>query len=273
MPDDAIRCRGLHLELGGEAIYASLDFHVRDGEFLCILGPSGCGKSTALRLIGDLLKVDDGRVEVFGQPPGEAWPHLAYVFQSPRLVPWRDAVGNVVLGMQLRFGGMAKRDMEARARELLDLVGLGADLGKYPRALSGGERQRVAIARALSVEPRIVLMDEPFSALDLNTRRRMRSGIVSIWQRTGKTIVFVTHDVDEALVLADRILLFSGKPTRVLETIEIAEPRPRDLDTSPALRAHRERLHARFEMLESRQAVKLRTTHPRRGSEPCSEKP
>ena len=255
MSDDAIRCRGLHLELGGQIIYASLDFHVRDGEFLCILGPSGCGKSTALRIVGDLLKAGAGRVEVLGQPPGDAWPHLAYVFQSPRLVPWRDAVGNVVLGMQLRFGRMAKRDMEARARELLDLVGLGADLGKYPRALSGGERQRVAIARALSVEPRIVLMDEPFSALDLNTRRRMRSEIVSIWRRTGKTIVFVTHDVDEALVLADRILLFSGKPTRVLETIEIAEPRPRDLDASPALRAHRERLHARFETLETDVAV------------------
>ena len=250
MPDYAIRCRGLGLELGGQIIYESLDFDVRDGEFLCMLGPSGCGKSTSLRVIGDLLEVDRGRVEVLGRSPRDAWPHLAYVFQSPRLVPWRNATGNVVLGMQLRFDGMAKRDMETRARELLDLVGLGADVGKYPRALSGGERQRVAIARALSVEPRIILMDEPFSALDINTRRRMRSEIVSIWRRTRKTIVFVTHDVDEALVLADRVLLLSGKPTRVLETIDVAEPRPRDLDASPALRAHRDRLHARFRALE-----------------------
>ena len=251
MSDYAIRCRGLGLELGGQAIYESLDFDVRDGEFLCILGPSGCGKSTSLRVIGDLLALDAGRVEVLGRLPPDAWQHLAYVFQSPRLVPWRDAVGNVVLGMQLRFDGMAKRDMETRARELLDLVGLGADLRKYPRALSGGERQRVAIARALSVEPRIILMDEPFSALDINTRRRMRNEIVSIWQRTKKTIVFVTHDVDEALVLADRVLLLSGKPTRVLETIEVTEPRPRDLDASPALRAHRDRLHGRFRTLET----------------------
>ena len=251
MSDHAIRCRGLGLELGGQTIYESLDFDVRDGEFLCILGPSGCGKSTSLRVIGDLLEVDAGGVEVLGRPPRDAWHHLAYVFQSPRLVPWRDAVGNVVLGMQLRFDRMTKREMEARARELLDLVGLGADLRKYPRALSGGERQRVAIARALSVEPRIILMDEPFSALDLNTRRRMRNEIVAIWQRTKKTIVFVTHDVDEALVLADRVLLLSGKPTRVLQTIRIAEPRPRDLDASPALRAHRDRLHARFRMLET----------------------
>lgn len=251
MSDDAVRCRGLALELGGQSIYASLDFEVRDGEFLCILGPSGCGKSTSLRIIGDLLETDAGTTEVLGRPPRDAWPHLAYVFQSPRLVPWRNATGNVVLGMQLRFDRMAKRDMEARARELLELVGLGADLDKYPRALSGGERQRVAIARALSVDPRIVLMDEPFSALDVNTRRRLRSEIVSIWRRTEKTIVFVTHDVDEALVLADRILLFSGKPTRVLDTIEITQPRPRDLDASPVLRAHRERLHAQFEALET----------------------
>ena len=250
MSDYAIRCRGLRLGLGGQTIYESLDFNVRDGEFLCILGPSGCGKSTLLRVIGDLLAVDAGSVEVLGQLPRDAWHDLAYVFQSPRLVPWRNAVGNVVLGMQLRFDAMPRADMEARARELLDLVGLGADLGKYPRALSGGERQRVAIARALSVEPRIILMDEPFSALDLNTRRRMRSEIVSIWQRTGKAIVFVTHDVDEALVLADRILLLSGKPTRVLETIEVADPRPRDLDASPTLRTHRDRLHARFRTLD-----------------------
>ena len=246
----AIRCRGLGLELGGQTIYESLDFEVRDGEFLCILGPSGCGKSTSLRVIGDLLEVDAGSVEVLGQLPRDAWPHLAYVFQSPRLVPWRNATGNVVLGMQLRFDKMTRRDMEARAYELLELVGLGADVEKYPRALSGGERQRVAIARALSVDPRIILMDEPFSALDLNTRRRMRSEIVSIWRRTQKTIVFVTHDVDEALVLADRILLLSGKPTRVLETIEVTEPRPRNLDASPALRTHRDRLHARFRTLE-----------------------
>ena len=139
MSDYAIRCRGLGLELGGQTIYESLDFEVRDGEFLCILGPSGCGKSTSLRVIGDLLEVDAGTMEVLGQLPRDAWPHLAYVFQSPRLVPWRNATGNVVLGMQLRHDKMARRDMEARARELLDLVGLGADVEKYPRALSGGE--------------------------------------------------------------------------------------------------------------------------------------
>jgi len=232
--------------LGGDVIFDELSFAVDEGEFLCILGPSGCGKSTSLRLIGDLLPVQGGEVRVAGQTPAKAWRSLAYVFQSPRLAPWRTALGNVMLGMELRYDGMAKRAMQARATELLDLVGLGRDGHKYPSMLSGGERQRVAIARALAVEPRIILMDEPFSALDLNTRRRLRAELVSIWQKTGKTVVFVTHDIEEALVLADRILLLSNKPTRVLDTLVVEAPRPRDVGADPALQRQRARLHELF---------------------------
>ncbi len=238
------------VELSGERIYDALDFGVRPGEFLCILGPSGCGKSTCLRLMGDLLQASGGTVRVDGRTPAEAWDQLAYVFQAPRLVPWRTALGNVMLAMELRFGRGVKREMEAKSRQLLDLVGLSNDVKKFPRMLSGGERQRVAIARALAVEPKIVLMDEPFSALDLNTRRRLRAQVIAIWEETRKTIVFVTHDIDEALVLADRILLMSNKPTRVIETIEIDRPRPRDLDGTPELRAHRDHLHRLFRQLE-----------------------
>ena len=238
------------ITLGGERIYDALDFSVASGEFVCLLGPSGCGKSTSLRLIGGLLAAQGGRVVVDGRAPAEAWDQLAYVFQAPRLVPWRSALGNVLLGMELRFGRGQKRDRAARARALLDLVGLGKDAGKYPAVLSGGERQRVAIARALAVDPKIVLMDEPFAALDLNTRRRLRAEMISIWQQTGKTILFVTHDIDEALTLADRIILMSNKPTRVIETIAISNPRPRDIDRAPELRAHRERLHRLFRELE-----------------------
>ncbi len=245
-----IAFEGVAVELSGERIYDSLDFAVRPGEFLCILGPSGCGKSTCLRLIGDLLKSSGGRVTVDGRTAAEAWDQLAYVFQAPRLVPWRTALGNVMLGMELRFGRGQKREMEAKCRALLDLVGLANDVRKFPRMLSGGERQRVAIARALAVEPKIVLMDEPFSALDLNTRRRLRAQMIAIWEETRKTIVFVTHDIDEALVLADRILLMSNKPTRVIETIEIDRPRPRDIDATPELRAHRDHLHRLFRQLE-----------------------
>ena len=236
--------------LTGERIYQSLDFSVMGGEFLCILGPSGCGKSTCLRLIGGLLPAAEGRVEVDGHTPSEAWDRIAYVFQAPRLVPWRTALGNVMLAMELRFGGGGKREREARCRALLDLVGLAKDADKYPRMLSGGERQRVAIARALAVEPKIILMDEPFASLDLNTRRRLRAEVISIWEKTGRTIVFVTHDIDEALVLADRVILMSNKPTRVIETLAITNARPRDIESTPELRAHRDRLHRLFRQLE-----------------------
>jgi NitT/TauT family transport system ATP-binding protein len=238
------------VELSGERIYDALDFSVSSGEFLCILGPSGCGKSTCLRLIGGLLPTAAGTVRVDGRAPSDAWDQIAYVFQAPRLVPWRTAVGNVMLATELRFGSGARREHEDRCRALLDLVGLARDADKYPRMLSGGERQRVAIARALAVEPKIILMDEPFAALDLNTRRRLRTEVVAIWRQTGKTIVFVTHDIDEALVLADRVLLMSNKPTRVIETIAIHNQRPRDIDSAPELRAHRDRLHRLFRQLE-----------------------
>jgi len=238
------------VELSGERLYQSLDFSVRGGEFLCILGPSGCGKSTCLRLIGGLLPAAEGKVSVDGRAPAEAWDRIAYVFQAPRLVPWRTALGNVMLAMELRFGGGGKLEREARCRALLDLVGLAKDADKFPRMLSGGERQRVAIARALAVEPKIILMDEPFAALDLNTRRRLRAEVISIWEKTGRTIVFVTHDIDEALVLADRVILMSNKPTRVIETIAITSKRPRDIESTPDLRLHRDRLHRLFRQLE-----------------------
>ena len=239
------------VRFGREVVYDHLDFEVREGEFVCILGPSGCGKSTSLRIMGILLAASSGSVAIDGRPPEEAWNQLAYIFQSPRLAPWRDALGNVVLALELRFDGMKKADMEARARELLALVGLGADGHKFPSMLSGGERQRVAIARALSVDPKIVLMDEPFSALDLNTRQRLRLEMISIWRKTGKTVVFVTHDIEEALVLADRVILLSNKPTTVLDQITVTEPRPRRLDDSADLRAHRDHLHRLFRELEN----------------------
>ena len=176
--------------LGGERIYDKIDFAVEQGEFVCLLGPSGCGKSTSLRIIGDLIAPAGGRVAVNGKPPSEGWSEIAFVFQSPRLAPWRNALANVLLGAELRFGKVEARRREDKARALLALVGLSASAGKYPLMLSGGERQRVAIARALAVDPSIILMDEPFSALDPNTRRRLRTEIVRIWRETGKTILF-----------------------------------------------------------------------------------
>jgi NitT/TauT family transport system ATP-binding protein len=224
---------------GGEEIYRSLSFRLSSGEFACILGPSGCGKSTALRLIGGLLPATSGHIAVAGQSPEQAWDRIAYVFQSPRLAPWRTAIDNITLAAELRMGRGHRPERLAKARRLLDMVGLGDAAAKYPYMLSGGERQRVAIARALAVDPDIVLMDEPFSALDPNTRRKLRHELVEIWRETGKTIVFVTHDIEEALVLADRILVMSQKPATIVEDLALSEPRPRDLATSPALQARR----------------------------------
>ena len=246
MSDPIIALKDVSVSFGAddaEIVYQHLSFSVVAGEFLCILGPSGCGKSTLLRVIGDLLRVNSGEVRVGGRPAQESWREIAYVFQSPRLLPWRDATDNVVLGRQLRFGSSGKAKARRDAEALLRLVGLGRDMHKMPAMMSGGERQRVAIARALAVEPQIILMDEPFSALDLVTRRRMRAEIVDIWRETGKTIVFVTHEIEEATELADRIVVLSAKPTTVRAVIRVEPPRPRDV-AAPDLVALRTRLHA-----------------------------
>lgn len=248
-PDPIIRFENVGVTLGEEQIYDRLSFDVRRGEFVCILGPSGCGKSTLLRIIGGLLDVSSGRVTVEGRPASEAWPEIAFVFQSPRLVPWRTALDNVLLGTELRFGAGGRERRVARAGELLNLVGLAGDTRKYPSMLSGGERQRVAIARALAVDPQIVLMDEPFSALDPNMRSRMRAEMETIWLATGKTVVFVTHDIDEALRLADRTVVLSNKPTRVLEIIELKTARPR-VSGDHDLDSHRQKLVKLFRSLE-----------------------
>jgi NitT/TauT family transport system ATP-binding protein len=247
--DPIITIENAGLAFGEEQIYERLSFDVRRGEFICILGPSGCGKSTLLRIIGGLLDLNVGRVTVEGRAPRDAWAQIAFVFQSPRLVPWRTALDNVLLGSELRFGSRDRERRRAHAIELLRLVGLAADTGKYPSMLSGGERQRVAIARALSVDPKIVLMDEPFSALDPNMRLRMRFEMERIWLETGKTVVFVTHDIDEALALADRTVVLSNKPTRVLEIIALQQERPRAL-ADRDLDMRREKLVNLFRSLE-----------------------
>jgi|TARA_B100002003_G_scaffold251189_1_gene293559 NitT/TauT family transport system ATP-binding protein len=249
MITDILSFEDVLVRFGAEKIYDGLSFDVKKGEFLCILGPSGCGKSTSLRLMGNLLEAQGGEVSIAGLPPERGWDKLAYIFQSPRLVPWRTALDNVLLGMELRFEKRSTA-MKERGISLLNMVGLQNDMDKYPAMLSGGERQRVSIARALSVDPDIILMDEPFSALDLNTRRRMRSEIIRIWQETGKTVIFVTHDIDEALVLADRILLLSNKPTRALETITLDQPRPRVIEKTENLSRQKEHLISLFRTLE-----------------------
>ena len=205
-----IQVAGLAVRFGDRAILDGLTFNVERGEFLCVLGPSGCGKTTLLRVIGGLLPPTSGTVRVGGEPAERAWPRCAFVFQSPRLVPWRTALANVRLAEELRRG-RANGD----ATRYLAMVGLADLADRYPSMLSGGERQRVALARALVVEPEVILMDEPFSALDPTTRSRLREELLRIWRAEKRTIVFVTHDAAEADALATRVLVLTDRPARI----------------------------------------------------------
>jgi NitT/TauT family transport system ATP-binding protein len=250
MSSPAIEFQNVRLQLGGATIYEQLSFDIRAAEFVCLLGPSGCGKSTALRLMGDLMPAQAGVVTVGGRNPAETWERLAYVFQSPRLLPWKDALDNAAFGLEMRNPKMSVAERRDHAARQLARMGLSGDRHKMPAMLSGGERQRVSIARAMALDPDIILMDEPFSALDPNTRMRLRNQLVELWQGSGKTIVFVTHDVDEALFLAERIIVLSMKPARVIETVTIMSPRPRLIESDPDLREMRRDLLALFETIE-----------------------
>ena len=246
MVEPAIRFSDVGLRLGGSTIYESVSFHVENGEFVCLVGPSGCGKSTALRLIGNLLPQQSGEIRVGGQSPAESWNRLAYIFQSPRLLPWKNVIENAAFGLEMRKPEISRKQRMDRAAHELQRVGLGADLAKMPGVLSGGERQRVSIARALALDPEIILMDEPFSALDPETRQNLRQQIIEVWSQTRKTIVFVTHDIDEALILADRIIMLSTKPARVHTECAVSVARPRQIDKNVFLQEMRSRLYADF---------------------------
>jgi NitT/TauT family transport system ATP-binding protein len=246
MSDAAVSFENVSLSFGNAVLYDGLEFEVKAGEFVCILGPSGCGKSTALRLIGDLLNGYVGRITVGGLPASEAWDRLAYVFQSPRLLPWRDALDNAGFGLEMRRPDISRDARREIATRQLIRLGLGEDLHKRPAMLSGGERQRVAIARALALDPEIILMDEPFSALDPNTRNRLRALIVDLWKETGKTVIFVTHDIEEALELGERIIVLSAKPGRVYKEIIVDAPRPRNVETNIVLKNQKAELNSIF---------------------------
>ncbi len=208
-----------------------IDLHIEPGEFISLIGPSGCGKSTLLRLIGDLLEPSGGRVTVAGKPAHQARLDREYgmVFQQATLYEWRSVAKNVQLPLEVM--GRNKAEREARADQMLDLVGLTEFKTHYPWQLSGGMQQRVAIARALSFEPSILLMDEPFGALDEMTRERMQAEVLDIWSKTGTTVVFVTHSIPEAVFLSTRVVVMSPRPGRIDAVIDTDLPQPRDEDT------------------------------------------
>jgi NitT/TauT family transport system ATP-binding protein len=252
----AVSLRHVGLYLSGEEIIHDISFEVPQGAFVCLFGPSGCGKSTTLRLIGGLLKASRGAVSILGLPPDHTWQHLAYVFQAPRLVAWRTALENVILGMQLRTHEISSIEMRSRAFKYLQMVGLVAEADKFPGMLSGGQRQRVALARALAVDPDIILMDEPFAALDLTTRKYLRDELLRIWRETKKTVIFVTHDLEEAIYLSDMIVIYTNKPASIVRTVTLKQARPRNLTADNELRRLAQELHELFEDINDRSAVR-----------------
>src|SRR6516165_6657831 len=238
----AIRIRGVSHQFGEEGD-ASLD--VARGELLCLIGPSGCGKSTLLNVMGGLFAPSTGKVEVFGKPVAGPMPRdIAFVFQENALFPWNTVFENVNLGMV--FQGVPRAEREARAQRALAAVGLKDFAHHYPAQLSGGMRQRAALARALSLETGILLMDEPFGALDEQTRMILGEDLSVLLSRTDKTIVFVTHSLGEATFLADRVAVFSARPGSIKELIAIDEPHPRkpEFVTSAKFTAIRNQLYA-----------------------------
>jgi NitT/TauT family transport system ATP-binding protein len=195
------------------------------GEFICLVGPSGCGKTTLLRLMHGLLEPDSGQVLIDGNRLAKPGPHAGFVFQSFRLLPWRTVLDNIEFPLQIQ--DVPRRERLQRAREYLRLVGLEDFEHSYPHELSGGMQQRVGLARALALEPQILLMDEPFAALDAQTREFMQMELGRIWEHLGIAVVFVTHSLDEALFLADRIVLMGPRPGTVDEVLSVTLTRPR----------------------------------------------
>ena len=231
----------IRLGQGKQAFDAVKDvsLQIRPGEFVCVLGPSGCGKSTLLGGLAGHWQPSGGTIRVDGDTVSGPHPDRGLVFQHHTLFPWKKVLDNVAFGLKMKGVGRAER--HRRAREMLQLVGLEGFEDRYPVQLSGGMQQRVEIARVLINGPRVMLMDEPFGALDAQTRLKMQELLLDVWGRVKTTIVFITHDIDEALFLADRILVMSPRPGRIIDEIRLDFPRPRsaDLVTSPQFTAYK----------------------------------
>jgi NitT/TauT family transport system ATP-binding protein len=217
-----------------------IDLEVRAGEFLVIVGPSGCGKSTLLDLVGGLAAPTSGRILVGGREVTGPGLDRGVVFQQYALLPWRTAQGNVEFGLEAK--NVLRRERAARAREYLDLVGLSSFRDRYPHELSGGMKQRVAIARSLAFDPQVLLMDEPFAALDAQTRDGLQDELLRIWERTGKTVVFITHGIEEAVYLGQRVAVMTSRPGRIKRVVEVpltARSTTEDLRSDPEFARYR----------------------------------
>ena len=221
-----------------QKVLDDIDLHIAPGEFFVIVGPSGCGKTTLLRILQGLIRPSSGRATIGGREVTGPGTDRGFVFQNDALYPWRNVMRNVVFGLELQ--GVDKAKAKTRAQAMIELVGLKGFETYYPHELSGGMRQRVNLARALAIEPDILLMDEPFAALDALTRETMQRELLRIAAAAGTTVVFITHQIDEAILLGDRVAVFSPRPGRLKEviTIDLTRPREADVKQSPAFQAH-----------------------------------
>jgi NitT/TauT family transport system ATP-binding protein len=211
-------------------------FTVREGEFITVIGPSGCGKSTFLHIIGGFIPADGGTIRVYGNAVNGPGPDRGMMFQEFALFPWKTVAGNVAWGLEAQ--GMAKAQVKPIVEKYLDIMGLADFRNHYPAEISGGMKQRAALARVLAFDPKVLLMDEPFGALDAQTRETMQEEVTRIWERTRKTIVFVTHDIEEAVYLGDRVVVLSARPGRIREEVRIDLPRPRGLEIKKSAQCH-----------------------------------
>ena len=214
-------------------------FSAREGEFITVIGPSGCGKSTFLHIVGGFIKAEGGSIRVYGEEVSGPGPDRGIMFQEFALFPWKSVAGNVAWGLEAQ--GFPRDKIEETVRKYLEMMGLADFRNHFPAELSGGMKQRVALARVLAFDPKVLLMDEPFGALDAQTRETMQEELTRLWERTGKTIVFVTHDIEEAVFLGDRVVVLTARPARVREEVRIDLPRPRDLTIKKSSECHRYR--------------------------------
>jgi NitT/TauT family transport system ATP-binding protein len=255
-PIPILELKGLtkQFEFNGDRIDALRDAHLRvnKGEFVCLIGASGCGKSTLLRIVAGFEHATRGSALMWGQPIAGPAPDRGMVFQDYGLFPWLTVRGNIAFGPTSR--GRPRAEIKATVDHFINLVGLQRFADAYPHQLSGGMKQRVAIARVLANDAEIVLMDEPFGALDAMTRERLQDELLEIWQRTGLTVLFVTHSIEEAIFLADRVVVMSPSPGRIESQMEITLPRPRDV-VAPAFNDIRRELSLRLHSHHARKAA------------------
>lgn len=212
---------------GDLLVHDGVEFSVRENEFLCICGQSGCGKSTLLDILAGLIKPTNGHVLIDGKPADPKKQNISFVFQEPSNLPWLTVWENIATGLKIKK--YPKAEIHRIVEDIIDVVGLRGFEKYYPHQISGGMKQRVAIARAFATDADLILMDEPFVSLDQHTREKMQQEILDIWQRRKRTIIFVTHNLEEAVFLGDRVIILSNKPAKVEEDLEIALPRPRGL--------------------------------------------